>query len=64
MKDKLLQAGFLDTQTGTLVLKNDRFEVKAFDTPDGWKYTWKSLVENCGGGPNSLMNITQINFYL
>lgn len=64
MKDKLLLAGFLPTQTDMFVMKNERFEVKAFETKEGWKYTWKSLEENVGGGPNCLTNITQISFYL
>jgi hypothetical protein len=64
MKEQLMKTGFQATQSGTLVLKNERFEVKAFETKDGWFYSWKSLIENHGGGPNHLTNITQINFYL
>lgn len=63
MEEKLIAAGFHKTQTGLFVLKNDRFEVEAFQTKSGWAYKWKSLLENVGGGPNMLSNITQINFY-
>jgi hypothetical protein len=63
MKEQLRAAGFLETQTHLMVLKNDRFEVTAFETTEGWVYKWEDHIENCGGGPNKLMNITQINFY-
>jgi hypothetical protein len=64
MKEQLQKAGFQETQTHLMVLKNDRFEVTAFETIEGWVYKWKDIIENCGGGPDKLINITQINFYL
>lgn len=63
MREQLLNAGFLETSTGLFVLKNDRFRVEAFNTTEGWQYKWQHIGENCGGGPNNLMNITQLNFY-
>jgi hypothetical protein len=64
MKDRLINAGFIQDDSGCLWKRGNRFQVQIWQKDGNWFYNWKDMKENCGGGPIPLQNITQIIFYL
>ena len=63
MKEKLLRAGFQLGNDGKLFLETKRFELRAWEAPTSWRYSWHAKELNQGGAAN-LQNITQLAPYL